>query len=63
MEGDAGGGSVGTASDLMGLLMVIIGAGFDSNYMIVAQYTQPTIHACVCASLLGEIYTKLLLGC
>lgn len=51
MEGDAGGGSVGTASDLMGLLMVIIGAGFDSNYMIVAQYTQPTMHVCVCASL------------
>lgn len=34
------GGSAGTASDMMGLLMVIIGGGFDSNYMIAAQCTQ-----------------------
>lgn len=36
-----GGSGAGTASDMIGLLMVIIGSGFDSNYMIAAQYTQP----------------------
>jgi len=34
--------------------MVIIGAGFDSNYMIAAQYTQPRLCVCVCG---GECVT------
>lgn len=52
------GGGPGTASDMMGLLMVIIGGGFDSNYMIAAQYS---LYVCVCVHTLylREIYTKL----
>lgn len=50
MQGHAGGGSAGTASDMMGLLMAIIGPGFDSNYMIAAQYTQPDLAVCACVS-------------
>lgn len=55
------GGGSGTASDMTGLLMVIIGGGFDSNYMIAAQYS-PSVCVCVGVFYLREIYTKLQLG-
>lgn len=51
-----GGGSAGTASDMMGLLMVIIGGGFDSNYMIAAQCTQSGLS--VCLSFFKEKFTQ-----
>lgn len=43
------GGGSGTASDMMELLMVIIGGGFDSNYMIAAQYSL-SARVCVCVT-------------
>ena len=56
MGREVGGGGTGTASDMMGLLMVIIGVGLDSNYMVAAQYTPRRL--CVCARLFKRKCTQ-----